>query len=190
MWRIALCSAHRRRGPRGPFDCIFRGILSALTALSRLLRPFVHWRHLLRQSDDASSHLCGCTQHSNPTSPRLPPASSTILWTSYDNTWYYHALDGGFASKQYAYSHLLALGFWDQGDDGYWGDLWSCSGSMFVDTACTPGRGAHGGGAVGKEAEGMVSADADLRVALWAGGDTELIHVCPDVPDMFRRPRR
>ncbi|KAJ7851415.1 hypothetical protein B0H14DRAFT_3451387 [Mycena olivaceomarginata] len=134
------------------------GILSALTPSRRPPRPFVHWRRLLQQSDDASSHLCGCTRHSNPTPPRLPPASSTILWTSDDDMRYYHALDGGFASKRYAYSHLLAL-------YGYWDDLWK-----------TPH--AH--------------LDTDLEAALWAGGsvDAELIHVCPGVPDTFRRARR
>ncbi|KAJ7315762.1 hypothetical protein DFH08DRAFT_942804 [Mycena albidolilacea] len=133
--------------------------------------------HRPTQSDGASSH----TRHSNPTAPRLLPAS-TILWTSDDDdTRYYHALDGGFASKRYAYSRLLAL-------YGYWDDLWSCSGSTFADTACAPGRSVHG---ETQREHTMVSANADLGAALWAGGnvDAELIHVCPDVPDPFRRAR-
>jgi hypothetical protein len=93
----------------------------------------------------------------------LPPAFSTILWTSDDDTRYYHELDGRFASKRYAYSHLLAL-------YGYWDDLWGCSGSTFADTACAPGRGAHG---ERQRVYTLVSADADLGVALWAGGSVD-----------------
>ncbi|KAJ7708854.1 hypothetical protein B0H17DRAFT_367138 [Mycena rosella] len=35
----------------------------------------------------------------------------------------YHALDGALASKRYACSHLLALRFGDQEDEGYWEDV-------------------------------------------------------------------
>ncbi|KAJ7788048.1 hypothetical protein B0H14DRAFT_3577939 [Mycena olivaceomarginata] len=173
MWRLAVHIEDEDLGHRLTSDSQRADAVS-----SRPLRPFVHWRHLLRQSDEYSSHLCGCTRHSNPTPPRLPPASSTILWTSDDDTRYYHVLDGGFASKRYAYSHLLAL-------YGYWDDLWNCSGSMFAETACAPGGGPHG---ERQREHTLVSADADLWAALWAGGgvDTELIRVCPGVPDASR----
>ncbi|KAJ7089800.1 hypothetical protein B0H15DRAFT_839278 [Mycena belliarum] len=35
----------------------------------------------------------------------------------------YHALDGALASKRYACSHLLALRFGDEDDEGYWEDV-------------------------------------------------------------------
>ncbi|KAF7309549.1 hypothetical protein MIND_00325800 [Mycena indigotica] len=50
----------------------------------------------------------------------------------------YHALDGALASKRYACSHLLALRFGDEDDEGYWEDVRSVIAlltSTFVDTA-------------------------------------------------------
>jgi hypothetical protein len=70
-----------------------------------------------------------------PTPPRTPQSgSSTISHASRFTTMQtmrhplalsalHHALDGALASKRYACSHLLALRFADQDDEGYWEDV-------------------------------------------------------------------
>ncbi|KAJ7173655.1 hypothetical protein C8R46DRAFT_1348274 [Mycena filopes] len=70
-----------------------------------------------------------------PPSPRTPQTgSSTISHASRFTTMQtlrhplalsalYHALDGALAAKRYASSHLLALRFADQEDEGYWEDV-------------------------------------------------------------------
>ncbi|KAJ7797498.1 hypothetical protein B0H14DRAFT_2618871 [Mycena olivaceomarginata] len=92
----------------------------------------------------------GLRLHPNPTPPRSPlTASSTISHASRFTTMQsvrhplalsalYHALDGALASKRYACSHLLALRFGDQDDEGYWEDVRSVMElltSTFADTA-------------------------------------------------------
>ncbi|KAJ7065246.1 hypothetical protein C8F01DRAFT_1124896 [Mycena amicta] len=69
------------------------------------------------------------------TPPRTPlTGSSTISYASRFTTMQtmrhplglsalYHALDGALASKRYACSHLLALRFGDEDDEGYWEDV-------------------------------------------------------------------
>ncbi|KAF7317862.1 hypothetical protein MKEN_00874100 [Mycena kentingensis (nom. inval.)] len=69
------------------------------------------------------------------TPPRTPiSANSTISHASRFTTMQtmrhplglsalYHALDGALASKRYACSHLLALRFSDEDDEGYWEDV-------------------------------------------------------------------
>ncbi|KAJ6581059.1 hypothetical protein B0H19DRAFT_1113475 [Mycena capillaripes] len=86
----------------------------------------------------------------HPTPPRTPlTGSSTISHASRFTTMQtmrhplalsalYHALDGALASKRYACSHLLALRFGDQDDEGYWEDVRSVMGLLtttFADNA-------------------------------------------------------
>ncbi|KAF7356998.1 hypothetical protein MVEN_01036400 [Mycena venus] len=86
----------------------------------------------------------------HPTPPRTPlTGSSTISHASRFTTMQavrhplalsalHHALDGALASKRYACSHLLALRFGDQDDEGYWEDVRSVMElltSTFADTA-------------------------------------------------------
>ncbi|KAJ7132266.1 hypothetical protein C8R44DRAFT_849808 [Mycena epipterygia] len=71
----------------------------------------------------------------HPTPPRTPlSGSSTISHASRFTTMQtmrhplavsslYHALEGALASKRYACSHLLALRFGDEDDEGYWEDV-------------------------------------------------------------------
>ncbi|KAJ7777378.1 hypothetical protein B0H16DRAFT_955958 [Mycena metata] len=78
----------------------------------------------------------------HPTPPRTPlSGSSTISHASRFTTMQtlrhplalsalYHALDGALASKRYACSHLLALRFGDQDDEGYWEDVRSVMGLL------------------------------------------------------------
>ncbi|KAJ7035522.1 hypothetical protein C8F04DRAFT_1097548 [Mycena alexandri] len=77
-----------------------------------------------------------------PRTPRTPfSGSSTISHASRFTTMQtlrhplalsalYHALDGALASKRYACSHLLALRFSDQDDEGYWEDVRSVMGLL------------------------------------------------------------
>lgn len=107
--------------------------------------------HRKRKTDGMDAFKLSPTSHSSPVpsrftprSPRTPPHISSTYHSGSRLTpvqvsrhplsllALHHALQSALASKRYACSHLLALRFMDEDDDGYWEDVRSVMGLLTI----------------------------------------------------------